>query len=249
VDGRQALLRAVLLDLDDTLLGNDIERFLPPYFAALGRRMARFVAPDDLVKMLLASTRVMMKNDDPAVTNQQAFDADFFPRLGRPATEVRPTIAAFYEEDFPALQCHTQLRPQARPLVQVLFDQGFDVVIATNPMFPRRAIEHRMDWAGVLDFPFKLVTSYENSHFCKPNPHYYEEVLGRLGCRPDQAIMVGDDLANDIGPAAQVGLHTYWIVEAPAQAGPASYAGRRGSLADYLAWVQSGGLTCELRNS
>ena len=109
-------------------------------------------------------------------------------------------------------------------------------------MFPRRAIEHRLDWAGVLDFPFKLVTSYENSHFCKPNPHYYEEILGRLDCRPDQAMMVGDDLANDIQPAAQVGLRTYWIVEPRAQAGLAPYAGPHGSLADCLAWVKSGGL-------
>jgi HAD superfamily hydrolase (TIGR01662 family) len=242
VNSRQDSLRAILLDLDDTLLGNDMERFLPPYFAALGRRLARFVAPGDLVKMLLASTRVMMQNDDPAITNQQAFDADFFPRLGHPSASVRPVIAAFYEEDFPALKCHTHTRPQARPLVQALFDQGFDVVIATNPMFPRRAIEHRLDCASVRDFTFKLVTSYENSHFCKPNPHYYEEILGRLGCRPDQAMMVGDDLSNDIEPAAQVGLHTYWIVESPAQAGLASYAERHGSLADCLAWVQSGAL-------
>jgi len=242
VNSRRDSLRAVLLDLDDTLLGNDIERFLPPYFAALGRRMAQFVAPDDLVKMLLASTRVMMKNDDPAITNQQVFDADFYPRLGLPAAAVRPTLAAFYEEDFPALKGHTQLRPQARPLVQALFDQGFEVVIATNAMFPRRAIEHRLDWAGVLDFPFKLITSYENSHFCKPNPRYYEEILGRVGCRPDQAMMVGNDLSNDIEPAAQVGLHTYWVVEPPAQAGLAPHAGRHGSLADCLAWVQSGGL-------
>ena len=236
------MLRAVLLDLDDTLLGNDMDRFLPPYFAALGRRLAHWVAPDDLVKMLLASTRVMMKNDDPAITNQQAFDADFFPRLGRPAALVRPTIAAFYEEDFPALKRYTQPRPQARRLVQALFDRGCDVVIATNPMFPRRAVEHRLDWAGVLDFPFKLITTYENSHFCKPNPHYYAEILGRLGCRPDEAIMVGDDLSNDIEPAARAGLHTYWIVERPAPADLAPTAGMHGSLADCLAWVQSGGL-------
>ena len=242
MNDRRDLLRVVLLDLDDTLLGNNIELFLPPYFAALGRRMAQFVAPDDLVKMLLASTRVMMKNDDPAITNQQVFDADFFPRLGRPAASVRPTLAAFYEEDFPALKRHTQTRPQARPLVQALFDRGYDVVIATNPMFPRRAIEHRLDWAGVLDFPFELITTYENSHFCKPNPHYYEEILNRLDCRPDQAMMVGDDLANDIEPAAQVGLHTYWIVEPPTQAGLAPDAGPHGSLADCLAWAQSGEL-------
>jgi len=235
------MIRAVLLDLDDTLLDNDMERFLPPYFAALGRRMAQFVAPDELVRMLLASTRVMMSNHDPEVTNQQAFDADFFPRLGRPKSEVRSVIDRFYEEDFPALKRYTRRRPQARELVQTLFDQGYQVVIATNPMFPRRAIEHRLEWAGVLDFPFHLVTSYENSHFCKPNPRYYQEILSKLACRPEEAIMVGDDLGNDIEPARRVGLHTYWIVDTD-RPDYDLYSGLRGTLADCLAWVQGGGL-------
>jgi hypothetical protein len=66
------VIQTVLLDLDDTLLDNDMGRFLPPYFEALGRRMARFIAPDKLVNLLLSSTRVMMRNQDPTVTNQQA---------------------------------------------------------------------------------------------------------------------------------------------------------------------------------
>ncbi len=234
------MIRAVLLDLDNTLLDNDMGRFLPPYFAALGQRMARFVMPDELVKMLLASTRVMMKNQDPNITNQQAFDADFFPCLGQPETEVRPVLRSFYEEDFAALRRYTHPRPQARPLVQTIFDQGYDVVIATNPMFPRRAIEQRLDWANVLDFPFNLVTAYENSHFCKPNPRYYQEILDKLDCRPDEAIMVGDDYVNDIEPAIRVGLHTYWITHASDQSSP--YVGLQGTLADCFAWVQSGGL-------
>lgn len=235
------MMRAVLLDLDDTLLDNDMGCFLPPYFAALGRRMAHFVAPDELVKILLASTRVMMGNQDPTITNQQAFDADFFPCLGYPESEIHPAIHSFYEEDFPALKRYTHRRPQARSLIQTLFDQGYDVVIATNPIFPYRAVEHRLDWADVLDFPFKLVTTYENSHFCKPNPRYYQEVLDKLGCRPKEAIMVGDDFGNDIEPAAQVGLHTYWITESGSE-DLFPYPSLQGTLADCLAWMQSGGL-------
>jgi len=235
------MVRVVLLDLDDTLLENDMERFLAPYFMALGQKTARFVAPEEFVRMVLASTRVMMNNHDPTITNKQAFDADFFPRLGRPESEVRPVIDSFYEEDFPTLKRYTRLRPQARPLVQTLFDRGCDVVIATNPLFPRRAIEHRLGWAGVLDFPFRLVTSYENSHFCKPNPRYYQEILDTVNCRPQEALMVGDDFGNDIEPASRLGLHTYWIVNTDgASASPD--LGLRGVLADCLAWVQSGGL-------
>lgn len=236
------MLRAVLLDLDDTLLDNNMERFLPPYFEALGQQMARFVSTNELVRILLASTRTMVKNQDPAVTNKQAFDADFFPRLGRPESEVRPFIQSFYEEDFPALKGYTVPRPEARPLVQSLFDQGYQVVIATNPMFPRRAIEHRLDWAGVLDFRFNLITTYENSHFCKPNPRYYQEILNKLGRRPQEAIMIGDDFGNDIEPAMRLGLHTYWITGAGDDDTP-SYFGLKGTLADCLGWVLSGGLS------
>jgi len=235
------MIRTILLDLDDTLLGNKMERFLPLYFAALGERMAHFVAPEDLVRKVLASSRVMMQNQDPTVTNQQAFDSDFFPGLRHPEPEIRPVIRSFYEEDFPALKCYTQPRPQARLLVETLFDQEYDVVIATNPMFPRRAIEHRLNWAGVVDFPFRLITTYENSHFCKPNPRYYQEILEVVNCHPQEGMMVGDDFENDIAPAMQVGLHTYWIVDgAPDDVSP--YLGLRGTLADCLDWVQSGGL-------
>ena len=235
------MIQAVLLDLDDTLLDNDMGRFLPPYFAALGERMARFAAPDDFVSMLLASSQVMVNNQDPTVTNQQVFDADFYPNLAYSKSEVVPEIQAFYEEDFPALKRYTRPRPEARPLVQTLFDQGYDVVIATNPLFPRRAIEHRLDWAGICEFPFTLVTAYENSHFCKPNPHYYQEILDKVGCEPHQAVMVGDDFGNDIEPAKQLGLHTYWITNGTRD--PVSaHVGQQGTLADCLEWVQSGGL-------
>ncbi|GAB4526321.1 MAG: hypothetical protein Kow0063_00440 [Anaerolineae bacterium] len=235
------MIRAVLLDLDDTLLGNNMERFLPLYFAALGERMARFIAPQELVTKVMASSRVMMQNQDPTVTNQQAFDANFFPGLGYPEAEVRSVIDSFYEEDFPALKRYTQFRPEAPLLVQTLFDQGYQVVIATNPLFPRRAIEHRLDWAGVSGFPFKLVTTYENSHFSKPNPRYYQEILDIVGCRPQEGLMVGDDFENDIAPARQVGLHTYWVTDG-ARVGDFAYSGPRGSLADCLEWVQSGEL-------
>jgi HAD superfamily hydrolase (TIGR01549 family) len=235
------MIRAVLLDLDDTLLDNDMERFLPPYFAAVSQYMAHFIAPDEFMNMLLASTRVMMKNQDPNVTNKQAFDANFLPRLGHPESEVRSVIDSFYEEDFAALKRYTQPRPQARPLVQILFDEGYDVVIATNPLFPRRAIEHRLAWAGVSDFPFTLVTTYENSHFSKPNPRYYQEILDKVGCRPGEGMMVGDDFGNDIAPAMQIGLHTYWITDGTRD-GVSPYLGLRGTLADCLDWVQSGGL-------
>lgn len=47
----------LLIDLDDTLLVNDIDTFLPAYLKALGKHMTAFVAPELMIQHLLAATK------------------------------------------------------------------------------------------------------------------------------------------------------------------------------------------------
>ena len=98
--------------------------------------------------------------------------------------------------------------------MRAAFARGLAVIIATNPLFPTTAIEQRLAWAGVPvdEYPYALVTTYENMHAAKPQPAYYREILAAIDCPPDRALMVGDDWKNDIAPAAAVGLHTFWTV-------------------------------------
>ena len=206
-------IRAVLFDLDDTLLENNMDRFLKGYFGLLAPHMAPLVPPDRFMPALLASTRAMVENADPAVTNQQAFIADFFPRVGRTVEEMMPAFDDFYATQFGRLRSLTRRLPEARAVVQSAFEAGLDVVIATNPLFPEAAIRQRMEWAGVADFPYLLVTSYEVVHACKPHPRYFTEIVERLGRRPGECAMVGDDWRNDIVPSRQAGLLTYWLNE------------------------------------
>jgi FMN phosphatase YigB (HAD superfamily) len=234
-------IRAVLFDLDDTLLENNMDTFLKGYFGLLAPHLAQFVPPDKFMPALLASTRVMVENADPTVTNQQAFIADFFPRVGRTMEEMMPAFDDFYATQFGRLCSLTRPRPEARAIVQSAFDMGLDVVIATNPLFPEAAVRQRMEWAGVADFPFKLVTSYEVVHACKPYPRYYTEIVGRLGRRSGECIMVGDDWSNDIAPSMHAGLHTYWLNEtAPLPEGFNPLA--RGTLATFGRWLSDGKL-------
>ena len=53
-------------------------------------------------------------------------------------------------------------------------------------MFPHQAVEARLAWAGVpvTEYPYTLVTSYENMHAAKPHQAYYQEILAKIGCRP-----------------------------------------------------------------
>ncbi len=204
-------IRAVLFDLDDTLLENNMDRFLKAYFDLLAPAVAHLVPPEEFIPALMHATHAMINNDDPAVTNQKAFVDDFFPRVGRTPKEMMPLFDDFYAVQFGRLQTLTRPSPSARAAIQTALDAACDVVIATNPVFPDTAIRQRMEWAGVSDFPFKMVTSYELMHAAKPNCRYYREILEYIGRNPDECIMVGDDWNNDIAPAMKIGLQVFWI--------------------------------------
>jgi len=204
-------IRAVLFDLDDTLLENNMDRFVKEYFDLLTPHMAHMVLPEKFVSALLHATFAMIGNRDSAVTNRQAFINDFFPRVGWKAEEMMPLFDDFYAVQFDKLRSLTRPNPSARAAIQTAFDTGCDVVIATNPIFPETAIRQRIEWAGVSDFPFKLITSYEVMHFAKPNSRYYLEILEHIGRSPDECIMVGNDWDNDIAPAMKAGLQVFWV--------------------------------------
>jgi FMN phosphatase YigB (HAD superfamily) len=205
---------SLLLDLDDTLLGNDINSFLPVYLTQLGRNFSK-VSTDDFVKKLMAATQTMVNKDDPRQTLEQAFDQVFYPSLQVEKKDVIATLERFYDQEFGRLSYLTQRRPDAIRLVQQAFASGIDVVIATNPIFPRSAIQHRLNWAGVGDLPFSLVTSLENFHFAKPNPAYFAEILSQLGCQDQPAVMVGNSLEDDLLPAAVLGIPGYLVTSKP----------------------------------
>ncbi len=233
--------KALLLDLDNTLLRNDMETFVPAYLSALAEFMADHFSPDFLIAHLMRATRAMMSDTDPSRTNREAFDAVFFPAIGRTRRELEPIFEAFYATRFPQLRSLTRPDPAARPLVEWAFEQGFQVAIATNPLFPRTAIEQRLEWAGVppSEFPYALITSYEHMHATKPHPAYYLEIAQRLGRVPGECLMVGDEWELDVEPALQIGMGAFWISgsgEGPPDGG--EHLLGMGSLAEFYRWVK-----------
>ncbi len=205
-------IKAVLFDLDGTLLDNYMEAFLPHYFQRLAAWVSHILPPDEFLDHLMRASEAMMANDGRA-TNEEVFAATFYPLAGRPRHELEPVFADFYADEFPKLRQYTRRKPEARQAVQQAFDLGCDVVIATNPLFPATAIEERLEWAGVADFPYRLVTTYENSRACKPNLLYFEHILERIGQSAEACLMVGDENWDMV--AAHLGCVTF-LVPGPA---------------------------------
>lgn len=206
------MLQAVLFDLDGTLLQLETEEFTTEYLKEISRVAAPVVDPGRFIEALLTSTRAMMANNDPSVTNARAFWADFSRRLEDCIEDLEPVIQDFYATRFNSLSRVARPCPGAREAVQAALDRGLRIVLATNPVFPLSAIRDRMSWAGVEDLPWEFVTSYEEMHFCKPHPGYYREIAGRLGLPAEVCLMAGNDVEEDLA-ASKIGMKTYLVTD------------------------------------
>ena len=91
-------------------------------------------------------------------------------------------------------------------------DQGYDVILATNPIFPLEGVRTRLSWVGLTPEDFSLVTTYESSSYTKPNPAYFTQTSQQAGKRPGECLMVGNDLAEDTGAVA-AGLSLYVVTD------------------------------------
>ena len=100
--------------------------------------------------------------------------------------------------------------PCAAEIVHSLQKRGYRVALATNSIFPRIATENRIRWAGLEPDDFALITTYENSTYCKPNPAYYREILGKLSLKAEECLMVGNDVVED-GAAQKLGIPVFFL--------------------------------------
>lgn len=233
----------VLFDLDGTLLAMSQERFVSTYFKLLTRRLAPMgFAPEKVVDALWQGTAAMVKNDG-TVPNAQRF-WEFFSRTfdlsDEPMAQAKAACDDFYSNEFNEVRAildDTQGAP-ARA-VRALKAKGYRVALATNPLFPHQAVTSRLHWVGLTDDDFELTTNYENCGFCKPNLEYFRHVCRQLEVRPEQCLMVGNSVKEDMC-AADLGMETYLVTNhVEGYEGEDYSAWRHGSIGDFAQWVDS----------
>lgn len=211
-------LTTVLFDLDGTLLNVDMHQFVPAYLTGLAECIDPAMPPEPFIRQMVERTMQRLDSDDGSVTNEQYFLQVAEQDLGIAAGQFQAGLQQFYRRHMPQLQPLIQPLPLARQILQRCVELGLEIVVATNPVFPRPLVDARLQWGGMADFDFRWVTSFENSHYCKPNRHYFEAILDRLQCRPEQCLMVGNDTEHDLS-AGQLGITTFlvdtWLIERP----------------------------------
>ena len=76
------------------------------------------------------------------------------------------------------------------------------------------------DW-GIGKY-FDLVIASAEEGVEKPDPRIFQIALERANCLPENAVMVGDRLDNDIIPARELGMKTVWVKQGFAKYQPES---------------------------
>jgi len=227
----------ILIDMDDTLLSNPFDIFMPAYFKLLGAALADRIDPKVMLTQLLKSTEDMIHNDDFRVTLEDKFAERFFPTLNLDRADTLTVLDAFYASEFEKLKPITAPRPEAIALVRTCQQRGYTVAVATNPLFPRTAMLSRLRWGElpITEYAFPIVTAYETFHFAKPNPAYYAEIMAQLGWPEGPVLMIGNSLSDDIFPAASLGIKTYYLNNTPEKEAPLA----QGTLSECLPWLDS----------
>lgn len=206
------MITTILFDLDGTLLPMDQDKFIQSYLGRMAKKLAAYgYDPDLLVKGLWKGTGAMVQNDGKQ-SNEDLFWTVFNAVLGRDCRKDEALFNDYYQNEFQQVAEDCGFDPRAAEAIAEIRKLGYRVALATNPLFPAIATHSRARWAGLNIHDFDLITTYENSRFCKPNPEYYRDILDTLKLKPENCVMVGNDVSEDM-IARELGIRTFLLTD------------------------------------
>lgn len=206
-------ITTIMFDLDGTLLPMDNDEFTKKYFGLLTKYMTPYgYEAKALTDAVWTGTAAMVRNNG-SEPNEKTFWKKFAEIYGEKSLDDLPIFDEFYRTDFCKAKEFCGCNPKAAETVHKLKENGYRTVLATNPIFPAIATESRIGWAGVSPDDFELYTTYENIGYCKPNPEYYREIARRVGVSPEECLMVGNDVDEDMKAAQAADMNVFLLTD------------------------------------
>ncbi|MFN8526790.1 MAG: HAD family hydrolase [Chloroflexota bacterium] len=202
-------IRAVLFDLDDTLFDHHAGM-------RAGVRAARALhtglASRPFDEVVADHSRILEEMHIEFLAGRVTFEGAWVERFRRlltqyeldhePQTPVE--LAATYRA---AMVSSRRIVPGADDLLQCLRGRVSIGIVTNNT---RREQETKLAHLGLDQYVDDLVTS-EEIGAAKPSPEIYHAALQRVGCRADEAVMLGDNWYNDVHGATLVGIRAIWL--------------------------------------
>jgi len=193
----------ILIDFDNTLNDSD-SRFIAQLDGLLGLRGEELWGLYLRIHREIVHKQFSDKHDDGYFQCRLIFQ-----HLGQPYDEA---VAADFIRRFRAAEesCWKDPAPYPDALVflKEVKGRGFRLCLATGAHAQEKAAAlERRAGEGLFEEAF----TEKDAGSPKSSPLYYQKLLERCRARPEEAIMVGDSLVNDIAPARRVGIRTIWV--------------------------------------
>ncbi len=200
------MIDTILFDLDGTLTPIDNEVFVSSYFGNVAKAFSHYDTKK-LLKDIMQATQMMITNDG-SKTNNKAF-WECFMGLGYNES-IREEFDSFYLNEFNNVSEHVDKNFSMRCYFDKLKELNYDIILATNPIFPLSASVSRLSWIGLSVDDFSYITTMDNSTYIKPKNGYYLEILNKTGKKAEQCIMVGNNTLDDMS-AKEVGMEVFLL--------------------------------------
>lgn len=204
------MINTILFDVDGSLLLIDTENFLQNYMQDVAQKVEGLLSQEKVISYFWESTEAVIKNKNPNKTNEEVFFENLFERADVDEKLMTELLEDFYENDFNNVERLSSINKEMVESVKILKEKGYNLVVATNPLFPKQAMRDRLVWAGLDPEDFSFIPSFEYMHFCKPEVEFFEEILEKIDKKPSNCLMVGNHTEEDM-VAKQAGITTYLL--------------------------------------
>ena len=203
------MIRAVLLDLDDTLIDHQHAmrtalRMLHESDSRLQVLAYEFLL-DEWQRLLESMHEDVALGRIPVHESRIVRYRRFYDLAGSPIDRIEAEcIAARHVK---AYMSNRRIVPGAAALLELLGLHARIAVVTNNTLSEQ---EEKLATFGLRSHVEHLITS-EECGVAKPDAEIFQCALGRLGIGASEAVMVGDSWANDIIGAANLGMRAVWL--------------------------------------
>ena len=231
--------KLIMSDLDNTLLPiYTQDRFVEIWFRDIAKIFRDYgLDPVRAANGVNQGVRAMLYNESGR-KNIEVFYEEVEKISGYTRDQIEPPTHEYYTTTFENVYDITLPNPFAVRIAELMREKAEYAVVATMPVFTIEAVAMRMGWVGLTPSMFDHVTTADTSCYCKPNPLYFKEILDRFGVTPEQALMIGNDVREDMYPCRELGIETFLVTNHKITHGLPFDDFRQGRYEDLIAFLE-----------